>query len=309
MKAILSSKNEGGFMVKKLPFTGSATALVTPFDMQGNVYYAKLAELIEFQIENQTDALVISGTTGESATLSDAEKVRMFSFCTEQVCGRVPVIAGTGSNDTKHSVELSKSALHAGADALLLVTPYYNKASHTGLIRHFYAVADAVSLPVIVYNVPSRTGVNIGVDTYRELGNHKNIVAAKEASADISHIAKIAEACGDTLYLYSGNDDQTLPILSLGAKGVISVLSNIAPKQTHDICALWFAGRMEEALRLHLNLLELMNALFIDVNPIPVKAALNLMGMDVGGYRLPLCDMPPNKLEILKMVMKKSKLI
>ncbi len=296
-------------MKKKLPFTGSATALITPFDADGNVHYAKLAELIEFQIENRTDALVISGTTGECATLSDEEKIRMFRFCTEQVRDRIPVIAGTGSNDTKHSVELSISALDAGADALLLVTPYYNKASHMGLVRHFYAVADAVPLPVIVYNVPSRTGMNIGVDTYRELSKHENIVAAKEASADISHIAKIAEACRDTLYLYSGNDDQTVPILSLGAKGVISVLSNVMPKQTHDICALWLAGRTEEALRLHLELLELMNALFIDVNPIPVKAALNLMGMGVGGYRLPLCDMPPNKLEALKAAMKRLNLI
>ncbi|HWR19924.1 MAG TPA: 4-hydroxy-tetrahydrodipicolinate synthase [Clostridia bacterium] len=296
-------------MEKKLPFSGSATALVTPFDGEGNVHYKKLAELIEFQLENQTDALVVCGTTGESATLSDAEKARMFHFCTEQVSGRVPVIAGTGSNDTKHSVELSKAALDAGADALLLVTPYYNKASNTGLIRHFYAIADATPLSIIVYNVPSRTGVNIGIDTYKELSKHENIVATKEASADISHIAKVAEACGDTLYIYSGNDDQTLPILSLGAKGVISVLSNIAPKQTHDICELWFANQTKEALRLHLQLLEVMNALFIDVNPIPVKAALNLMGMDVGGYRLPLCEMPPNKLEILKAVMKKSKLI
>lgn len=296
-------------MEKKLPFSGSATALVTPFDGEGNVHYIKLAELIELQLENQTDALVICGTTGESATLRDDEKARMFHFCTEQVCGRVPVIAGTGSNDTRHSVELSRAALDAGADALLLVTPYYNKASHTGLIRHFYAVADATPLPIIVYNVPARTGVNIGIDTYKELSKHENIVATKEASADISHIAKVAEACGDTLYIYSGNDDQTLPILSLGAKGVISVLSNIAPKQTHDICELWFAGQTKEALRLHLQLLELMNALFIDVNPIPVKAALNLMGMDVGGYRLPLCEMPPNKLEMLKAVMKKSKLI
>ncbi len=296
-------------MKKKLPFSGSATALVTPFDAQGEVNYDKLSELIEFQIENGTDALVICGTTGESATLGDEEKIRMFRFCAQQTGGRVPVIAGTGSNDTKHSVELSQSAFKAGADALLLVTPYYNKASHTGLIRHFYAVADAVPLPMIVYNVPSRTGVNIGVDTYRELGRHENIVAAKEASADISHIAKIAEACGDTLCLYSGNDDQTLPILALGAKGVISVLSNVLPKETHDICALWFAGQMEEALRLHLELLELMNALFIDVNPIPVKAALNLMGMDVGGCRLPLCDMPPNKLEILKAAMRSLRLI
>jgi len=296
-------------MKKKLPFSGSATALITPFDKDGSVHYAKLAELIEFQIENQTDALIICGTTGESATLSDAEKVEMFRFSAEQVRGRVPVIAGTGSNDTKHSIGLSVSAMEAGADALLLVTPYYNKASHTGLVRHFYAVADSVSLPVVVYNVPSRTGVNIGVDTYRELGKHKNIVAVKEASADISHIAKIAEACGDTLYLYSGNDDQTVPILALGAKGVISVLSNVLPRQTHEICALWFAGRQGEALQLHLKLLELMNALFIDVNPIPVKAALNLMGMDVGGYRLPLCDMPPNKLEVLKAALKKLALI
>ncbi len=296
-------------MKKILPFSGSATALITPLDKDGNVHYAKLAELIDFQIANQTDALVICGTTGESATLSDEEKIEMFRFSAEQIHGRIPMIAGTGSNETKHSVALSVSAMEAGADALLLVTPYYNKASQGGLIRHFYAVADSVRLPVIVYNVPSRTGVNIGVDTYRELGRHENIVAAKEASADISHIARIAEACADALYLYSGNDDQTLPILALGAKGVISVLSNVMPKQTHEICALWFAGLRDEALKLHLELLELMNTLFIDVNPIPVKAALNLMGMEVGGYRLPLCDMPPSKLETLKAAMKKLTLI
>ena len=296
-------------MNKNLPFAGSATALITPFDKEGGVNYVKLAQLIEWQLENGTDALVISGTTGESATLSDAEKTEMFRFAVEKTNARIPVIAGTGSNDTRHSVELSKAAWAAGADALLLVTPYYNKASHMGLINHFYAIADSTPLPAIVYNVPSRTGVNIGIDTYLELGRHENIVATKEACGDISHIAKVAAACGDTLYLYSGNDDQTLPILALGAKGVISVASNVMPRQTHELCALWFDGQHDEALRLHLALLEMMNTLFIDVNPIPVKAALNLMGLDVGGYRLPLCDLPQNKLELLKAAMAKLSLI
>jgi 4-hydroxy-tetrahydrodipicolinate synthase len=295
--------------MKKLPFKGSCTALVTPFLTDGSVNYDVFAKLIEFQISNGTDAIVICGTTGENATLTDSEREKLISFGVECVRSRIPVIAGTGSNDTGHSVELSKFASKAGADALLIVTPYYNKASQNGLIRHFYTIADSTELPVIMYNVPSRTGVNITTDTYAALCRHEKIAAVKEASGDISAIARLAAACGDELHIYSGNDDQTIPILSLGGKGVISVLSNIMPKETHEICSMWFLGKTEQAAALQLKLLELMNNLFIDVNPIPVKAALRLMGFDVGGYRMPLCDMPESKLKILSESMKAASLI
>lgn len=295
--------------MKALPFKGSGTALVTPFLRDGSVNYDEFAKLIEFQIAQRTDAIVICGTTGETATLTDDERKKLISFGIECVNFRIPVIAGTGSNDTHHCIELSKYAMREGADALLVVTPYYNKASQNGLIKHFYAVADSTSLPVILYNVPSRTGLNIATETYQALSKHEKIVATKEASGDISQIARIAAECGNDLYIYSGNDDQTIPILSLGAKGVISVFSNIMPLETHEICRLWFEGKTEQALKLHLKYLDLMNTLFIDVNPIPVKTALKLMGYDVGGLRLPLCDMPDNKLKILESRMKAISLI
>lgn len=295
--------------MKALPFKGSGTALITPFLRDGSVNYDEFAKLIEFQIARGTDAIVLCGTTGENATLTDDERKKLISYGIECVNSRIPVIAGTGSNDTRHAIEMSKYAMGAGADALLVVTPYYNKASQNGLIQHFYAIADSTSLPVILYNVPSRTGLNIAAETYQALGKHENIVATKEASGDISAIARIAAECGNDLTIYSGNDDQTIPILSLGAKGVISVFSNIMPFETHEICRLWFEGKTEQALKLHLKLLDLMNSLFIDVNPIPVKAALKLMRYDVGGLRLPLCDMPDNKLKLLEARMKAVSLI
>ncbi|OQB24557.1 MAG: 4-hydroxy-tetrahydrodipicolinate synthase [Firmicutes bacterium ADurb.Bin182] len=295
--------------MKALPFKGSCTALVTPFSKDGSINYDVFAKLIECQIANGTDAIVICGTTGESSTLTNDERERLFSFGAECVHGRVPVIAGTGSNDTAHTVSLSKYAMGAGADALLVVTPYYNKASQNGLIKHFCAVADSTSLPVILYNVPSRTGVNIQTDTYKALSRHRNIVAVKEASGDISAIARLAAECKDELHIYSGNDDQTVPILALGGKGVVSVLSNIVPREMHDLCMLWFEGKTGEALELFLKLLDLMNSLFIDVNPIPVKAALKLMGHNVGGYRMPLTEMPESKLKILQSSMKALNLI
>ncbi|MEN6471478.1 MAG: 4-hydroxy-tetrahydrodipicolinate synthase [Clostridiaceae bacterium] len=295
--------------MKALPFKGSGTALITPFLRDGSVNYDEFAKLIEFQIAQGTDAIVLCGTTGENATLTDDERKRLISYGIERVNSRIPVIAGTGSNDTRHAIEMSKYAMEAGADALLVVTPYYNKASQNGLIKHFYAVADSTSLPVILYNVPSRTGLNIAAETYQALSKHENIVATKEASGDISAIARIAAECGNDLTIYSGNDDQTIPILSLGAKGVISVFSNIMPFETHEICRLWFEGKTEQALALHLKLLDFMNSLFIDVNPIPVKAALKLMGYDVGGLRLPLCDMPDSKLKLLESRMKAVSLI
>ncbi|MEG2916135.1 MAG: 4-hydroxy-tetrahydrodipicolinate synthase [Oscillospiraceae bacterium] len=296
-------------MNKTLPFKGSAVAIITPFDKNGEINFDKLSELIEMQIENQTDAIVICGTTGESATLSDSEKISLYKFAVEVTAKRIPVIAGTGSNSTAHSIELSKCAEQCRCDSLLVVTPYYNKASQIGLVEHFNKIADNTNLPIILYNVPSRTGVNIAVDTYVKLSKHRNIVAVKEASGDISHIAKVAQACENSLYLYSGNDDQNIPILSLGGKGVISVLANVLPKETHNICKLWFEGEQDEARKMHFKLLKFMNNLFIDVNPIPVKEALNLLGLDVGGYRLPLTSMSAENVEILQESMRKINLI
>lgn len=295
--------------MKRLPFTGSGTALITPFNYDGSIDFKRLEELIAFQIENGTDAIIVCGTTAENATLTDEERKSLIRFCVKAVDKRIPVIAGTGSNNTQHAVELTKYAAKEGADAVLAVTPYYNKASKEGLTRHFFAVADCSDLPVILYNVPSRTGMNISIDTYKRLAEHVNIVATKEASGDISAIAQIADECGGALHIYSGNDDQTVPILALGGKGVISVLSNIMPRETHDVCGLWFEGRQELSLSLFLRLLEITNNLFIDVNPIPVKAALRLMGKDLGVYRLPLCEMDEEKLERLRSSMTKLGLI
>ncbi len=277
--------------MKKTVFTGAGVALVTPFLPDGSINYPKLKELIEWQIASGTDSIITCGTTGESATMTDKEHVDVIKFTVDTVAGRVPVVAGAGSNDTAYAVNLSKEAAALGADALLQVTPYYNKASQRGLYQHFVAIADATDLPVILYNVPSRTGTNIALDTYLKLSEHPTIVATKEASGDISAIAKIFAACGDKLDVYSGNDDQIVPIMALGGKGVISVLSNVLPKQTHEICAAFLAGDTQKSAQLQLHYLALANALFMDVNPIPVKDALNLMGKEVGGCRLPLCPM------------------
>ena len=241
--------------------------------------------------------------------MTDQEHVDCIEYAVKRVNGRVPVIAGAGSNHTSYAVWMSKEAKRVGADALLHVTPYYNKTSQTGLIRHFNAVADATDLPIILYNVPSRTGVNITPATYRELAKHPNIVAAKEASGNISQIAQIAQACGDELDLYSGNDDQIVPLLSLGAKGVISVLSNIMPRETHDICRLFFEGKIAESRALQLKLLPLINALFSDVNPIPVKEAMNMMGWECSECRLPLVSMQPQAKEHLRSLMLEQGLI
>ncbi len=274
--------------MKKTIFTGSAVAIITPMHPDGKVNYEELKKLVDFQISNGTDSIVVCGTTGESATLNDEEHVQVIKAVIDHTAGRVPVIAGAGSNDTAYACWLSKEAKALGADALLHVTPYYNKTSQTGLIRHFNAVADATDLPVILYNVPSRTGVNIRPDTYWELSKHPNIVAAKEANGDFSEIVKTAALCGDELALYSGCDDQIVPLLSLGGKGVISVLANVMPKETHEICFLFFEGKIQESAALQKKLLPLINALFMDVNPIPVKEAMTLMGYAVGSCRLPL---------------------
>lgn len=294
--------------MKKLVFEGAGVAIVTPFDQDG-ICFEELGRLIDFNIDNGTDAIIITGTTGEAATMSDEEHKAAIKFAVEHVKGRVPVIAGTGSNDTAYAVQLSKWAQQAGADALLVVTPYYNKATQKGLVAHFTRIADAVDIPIILYNVPSRTGVSIQPETYQALSKHPRIVAVKEAGGDFSAILKTRALCGDDLAVYSGNDDQIVPILALGGKGVISVLSNVMPKETHDICRLYFEGKVEESGKLQIELTDLINALFVEVNPIPVKTALGLMGYAVGPLRLPLTPMDGAALEKLKAALKRHKLI
>ena len=294
--------------MKKTIFTGAAVAIVTPFNENG-INFEELKRLIDFNIDNGTDAIVIAGTTGESSTMSDEEHKEAIRFTVEYVNKRIPVIAGTGSNDTAYAVELSKYAESVGVDGILVVTPYYNKATQSGLIKHFTYIADRVNVPMILYNVPSRTGVNILPETYVELSKHPRIVAAKEASGDLSQVAKIKALCGDNLDIYSGNDDQIVPILSLGGKGVISVLSNVMPKEAHQICSLYFEGKIEESAKMQTEYLELINNLFIEVNPIPVKTALGLMGYNVGNLRMPLFAMEGKNLETLKDSLKEYKLI
>lgn len=284
-------------------FKGAAVAIVTPMHEDGKVNYEKLEELLDYQIANSTDAIVICGTTGESSTLTHGEHLQTIKFAIDKVAGRVPVIAGTGSNCTETAVMMSQEAASYGADALLIVTPYYNKASQKGLIRHYTEIANSVpETPIIMYNVPSRTGCNIQPATAVALAkNVKNIVGIKAASGDLSQIAKMMSLTEGNIELYSGNDDQVLPILSLGGLGVISVLSNVAPKQTHDMVMNFLEGNLAEAAKLQLEALPLINALFCEVNPIPVKTALNLMGWNVGPLRMPLCEMEPeNEAKLVK---------
>ena len=286
--------------MKRTVFTGAATALITPMK-NGGIDYEKFSEVVEFQIAHKIDALVVCGTTGESSTLTDAEHRDLIKFCVEKVAGRVPVIAGTGSNDTDYAIDLSKFACEVGVDALLQVTPYYNKTTQRGLIKHFFAVADAVNKPIILYNVPSRTGVNIKPETYAELCKHENIAATKEASGNLSAVAEIRYLCDDSLDVYSGNDDQIIPIMSLGGKGVISVLSNILPAETHKICADFLNGDIKSASDSQINYIPLINSLFCEVNPIPVKTAMNLLGFCSEEIRLPLCEMEDsNKSRLIK---------
>lgn len=286
-------------------FKGAGVAIVTPMKANGEVNYERFADLIEFQIKNGTDAIIVCGTTGEASTLSHEEHLDVIKYCTEKVAGRVPVIAGTGSNSTETAVYLSTEAEKYGVDGLLLVSPYYNKATQNGLYTHFKTVADAVKLPIILYNVPSRTGCNILPDTIVRLVTEvENIVGVKEASGNISQIARLAAKAGGKVDIYSGNDDQIVPILSLGGIGVISVLSNIAPQQTHDICEKYFAGDVKGSMELQLKAMDLCDALFCEVNPIPVKKALNLMGMEAGGLRLPLTEMEEANAKKLEKAMK-----
>ena len=295
--------------MKNTVFTGAGVAIVTPMNPDMSINYDKLGELIDWQIENSADAIIICGTTGESTTMTDDEHIDCIKFAVKRTNKRVPVVAGTGSNDTAYAVMMSQEADKAGADALLVVTPYYNKTSQRGLIKHFETIADSVSIPTILYNVPGRTGMTIAVDTYKKLSQHPNIVATKEASGDLSHIAEVIAECGDNLDVYSGVDEQIVPILSLGGKGTISVLANCMPKQTHDICQLYFDGKVDKSKQLQLELMNFINSLFMDVNPIPVKEALNIMGKNVGECRMPLLRMTDVQIDKLKAEMKKVNLI
>ena len=286
-------------------FTGAGVAIVTPMNQDGSVNYEKFANLIEFQIANGTDVIIVCGTTGEASTLTHEEHLDVIKYCVEVVNKRIPVVAGTGSNCTETAIYLSKEAESYGVDGLLVVSPYYNKATQNGLYTHFKAIADAVKVPVILYNIPGRTGVNITPATIMRLCNDcENIVGVKEASGNISQIAKLASLAKGTIDIYSGNDDQIVPLLSLGGKGVISVLSNIAPQQTHDICAKYFEGDVQGSMQMQLEAIELIDALFCEVNPIPVKKAVELMGLCDGYLRLPLTEMEEANAAKLEKAMK-----
>ena len=279
-------------------FTGAGTALVTPFNEDG-IDFTAFEVLLDYQIKGGIDALIVCGTTGESSTMTPEEDIAAIEFVVKHSNGRVPVIAGAGSNDTRHAVEAAKTASSLGADALLIVTPYYNKCSDTGLIRHYHTIADAATAPLVVYNVPSRTGLNIKPEVMRKICDHDNIVAIKEASGDISQIAETIRLCPN-IDVYSGNDDHVVPLMSLGGKGVISVVSNVAPRMTHDMAASYLNGDVEKARELQHKLNPLVNALFSEVNPIPVKTALNMIGINAGLLRMPLCEMGRENAEKLK---------
>ncbi len=295
-------------MTKNPVFKGAATALITPLNESG-IDYAAFGKLIDWQIESGIDALVVAGTTGEAPTLRDPEHLRAIEFCVERTAGRVPVIAGTGSNDTSHAIEFTRHACESGADALLVVTPYYNKATQTGLFRAYSAIADASTKPLILYNVPSRTGVNIEPATYARLAEHENIAAIKEASGNISKVVETVALVGDKLDIYSGNDDQIVPILSMGGAGVISVLSNVIPRETSELCRKFFEGDIAGAAKMQCEYLPLINALFSEVNPIPVKAAMAKMGFCENLLRLPLTEMEDAHAEVLYSIMRRHGLI
>ncbi len=296
--------------MKELVFTGAATALVTPFDQKGQISWEELERLVEFQIEGGIDAIVACGTTGEAATMTTEEHTQVIKFIIEKVSGRVPVIAGTGSNDTQFCVELSQEAKSLGADGLLLVTPYYNKTSQKGLVESFNYVANSVKMPCILYNVPSRTGCNIQPATYKELSKNPYIVAVKEANGDISATARTAALCGEELAIYSGEDNQTLPIMALGGKGVISVFSNALPGKMHDLAAAMLRGDLEKARKLDLEYLDLMDGFFMDVNPIPIKEAMFQMGLLRTNFcRMPLTTMTEENTAKLRALLQKHALV
>ena len=290
-------------------FRGSGVAIVTPFNADGSVNFEEYKKLIDFQLDNGTDAIVACGTTGEASTLTDDEQIEVIRFTVDAVKKRVPVVAGTGSNDTKHGVKLSVEAQKAGADACLIISPYYNKTTQKGLVRHIGAAAKAVDIPCIIYNVPGRTGMNIDPKTVKELLQFDNIVGIKEASGNLAQIMDIAELCGDRMALYSGNDDNTVPILSMGGQGLISVVANVIPRDTHDMIMSYLNGDHETALRMQLKMLPLCRASMSEVNPIPIKAALRLMGYEAMYYRAPLCEMGEAAFETLKGVMRDYGLI
>lgn len=292
-----------GKLMKHRIFSGAATALATPMREDGKIDYQAMEKLLEFQIDGGIDALVVMGTTGEASTLDKEERKELTRYTLKTVDKKVPVIIGTGSNDTRHAIMLSREAEELGADGLLLVTPYYNKTSQEGLIQHYFMIADQVSVPIIIYNVPTRTGVNICPETARILAEHPRICGIKEASGNLSQVAKTARLCRKTMDIYSGNDDQILPVLSLGGCGVISVLGNIMPRETAEICRLYQEGKRKESTDLQLELLDIMNAMFWDVNPIPVKAALSIMGICRENCRLPLVPLKKELKEELKRLM------
>ena len=294
--------------MKNTIFEGCGTAIVTPFTEDG-VNFEEFRKLIEFQIENEADAIIVCGTTGEASTMTTEEKKETIKFAIDIIAKRTKVIVGTGSNNTKTAIEMSKFAEEAGADGILVVTPYYNKTTQQGLIAHYTEIAKSVKLPIIMYSVPGRTGVNILPETCKELSKIENIVAIKEASGNISQVAKIASLCQDDLAIYSGNDDQIIPVLSLGGKGVISVLSNVMPKYTHDMTKKYLEGNVEQATKMQLDVIDLIDALFVEVNPIPVKYALNLMGFNFGKPRLPLIELSDKNKKLMEDVMKKHQLI
>lgn len=285
-------------------FKGSGVAIVTPFT-NDKVNFNKLKELLEWHVKSGTDAIIVCGTTGEASTMSESEKKEVIKFTVDVINKRIPVIAGTGNNNTLSSINMSKWAESIGVDGLLVITPYYNKTTQKGIVEHFKAIDSNVNIPIIAYNVPGRTGLNIAPKTLLKLCQLNNIVAIKEASGNISQIAEMKALCGDKIDIYSGNDDQIIPVLSLGGIGVISVAANLFPKDVHDICQLYISGNHAEALNLQFKMLPLINSLFIETNPIPVKTAMNVLNMEVGNLRLPLCEMDQSNLDILKEELKK----
>ena len=295
--------------MKKVVFKGSGVAIVTPMNNDGSINFDSLSKLIEFQIENYTDAIIVCGTTGESATMTTKEHLSTIEYVVNKVNGRIPVIAGAGSNNTKHAVELSLAAQKIGVDGLLIVTPYYNTSQQRGIIRHYNIIADTVSTPIILYNVPSRTGCNIKPETYFELSKHPNIVATKEASGDISSIIKTRHLCKDDLQIYSGNDDQVVPVMSVGGIGVVSVFANICPMISHEMAKKCLEGEFKKAAKLQIDYIDIINELFSDINPIPVKEALNILGFNCGKCRLPLDVMTPGQQDRLEAVLAKHNLL
>ena len=286
-------------------FTGSGVALITPFHQDGSVNYEKLQELVEFHIKNETDAIIVAGTTGEASTLPDAEHVEVVRKTVEFANKRIPVIGGSGSNDTSYAIELSKKLEACGVDGLLVVTPYYNRSNNSGYIKHYEAIANAVNVPIILYNVPGRTGVKLPLEVLKSLSEHKNIIGIKEASGDMTYVSDIARICGSDFDIYSGNDDIIVPTMSIGGIGVISVLANVLPKETHDMCQFYLDGKVKESRDLQLKYNGFVHSLFTETNPIPVKKAMNLLNMNVGPLRMPLDELSECATEILVREMRK----